>query len=88
MFDGCKKKAQGKSCCLESYHDGVHIDAAGFKFIDENWPNHLGNGSNGYPMNNPAFDKAAATVIADRKKDAERAKEFLRKLGNALASKS
>lgn len=80
----CGKKAQGKVCNLEFYHSGCHIDSSGFKFINEHYPNYLGNGPGGYPMNNPAFDKAAAKIIEDRKDDAAKAEEFLRKFSIGL----
>ena len=68
---------------MESLHDGCHVDKSGFRFIDESWPNHLGNGPNGYPMNNPAFDAATKKVLESRKEDARHAEVFLRKLSQA-----
>jgi hypothetical protein len=80
----CSKTAQSRICDLEQYHEGAHIDPSGFKFIDDRYPDHLGNGPDGYPMNNPAFDRAAAKVLKEREEDAIQAKEFLRKLAQAM----
>jgi hypothetical protein len=74
----CGKEAQGKICHLDSFHQGCHIDSSGFKFIDDRWPNQMGNGPSGYPMNNPAFDEAVQKVLDDRKEDMEQAERFLK----------
>ena len=78
----CGKQAQGKSCVKELYHSGYHQDNSGFKFIDDNYPDQLGNSPNGYPMNNPAFDKAAAKILERTKKNAEEAENFLQQLAD------
>jgi hypothetical protein len=78
----CNFKAQNRICNLEDLHDGCHVDSLGFKFIDESWLNHLGNGPDGYPMNNAAFDVAVKKVLDSRAEDIKAAKEFRRKLQN------
>lgn len=83
----CGKKAQGKVCDLELYHDGVHIDSTGFKFIDKDYPDLLGNGPSGYPMNNRGFDKAVKKLLDSRKEDIEQAEEFMRKLDRATSTR-
>ncbi len=84
----CGFRAQGKVCDLEDLHDNCHVDASGFRFIDERWPNVLGNGPSGYPMNNPAFDAAVKKVAEDRKADYEKSVEFRRKLRAAFRRSS
>lgn len=79
-IEKCNFKAQKKVCVLEEYHNSHHQDDVGFKFIDDRWPNYLGNGPDGYPMNNAAFDKAAKKVLEDGREDYEKAREFMRRL--------
>jgi len=86
--EGCPDR----HCTLDYYHVGCCEDETGFMFIVEHlplgfkvyWPDHLGNGPSGYPMNNPAFDKAAQKVLDERKEDIEQAEDFLKVLGNNL----
>lgn len=47
----------------------------------------LENGPDGYPKNNPAFDKAAAKVLHKRRKDAEKAEKFLEGLAKPTRKK-
>lgn len=84
----CNKKAQGRTCVKELNHSHYHQDNSGFKFIDEYYPDIGGNGPDGYPMNNAAFDAAAAKILESRKKDAEAADKFLQKLSEALRAQS
>ncbi len=87
----CGFYAQGRTCELDEDHacyDRIHRDASGFEFIDERFPNRLGNGPSGYPMNNPAFDQAVAKVVESRKEDAKKAEAFLRKLRYELEKAS
>lgn len=88
IISKCGFKAQKKTCVLEKYHGSDHQDDIGFKFIDDRWPNYLGNGPDGYPMNNAAFDKAAQKVIEDYRKDYERAIEFQRRLERDVNKRS
>lgn len=83
-MSACFFKAQGRACVLERLHSSAHEDAAGFRFIDERWPNNLGNGPDGYPMNNVAWDDAGRKILADRAKDVTRAEEFRRKIRKEL----
>jgi hypothetical protein len=77
-----------RRCVLDEYHVGCCKDESGFKFIVEHlafdhkvyWPNQLGNGPSGYPMNNEAFDKAAKKVLDSRKEDLQQAEEFMAKM--------
>jgi hypothetical protein len=87
-----KEDGEPNRCCiLDSYHVGCCQDGSGFKFIVEHlafdhkvyWPDRLGNGPSGYPMNNEAFDKAVKKVLNDRKEDIRQAEEFLEKLGRS-----
>jgi hypothetical protein len=59
-------KQEGKPdrlCVLDYYHSGYCQDETGFKFWIEYlpmgykvyWPDFLGNGPDGYPMNNKSF---------------------------------
>lgn len=84
MKDICNEEAQNRVCTLELNHDGHHEDSTGFKFIDDEWPNYLGNGPSGYPMNNPAFEAAVKRVLDAREEDEKRAREFLRKMRKSL----
>lgn len=96
----CGFTAQGKVCALDADHvyddwfrdiDGsrlvMHRDATGFRFIDERWPDHMGNGPNRYSMNNPGFDKAVAQTLEKRKGDATKAEDFLKRLRFELAKR-
>lgn len=80
----CSLKHKDKACSLDKYHDGFHQDINGFKFFDEKWPNHLGNGPSGYPMNNPGFDEQGIKVLETRKEDLKKVKEFRRLLRKDL----
>jgi hypothetical protein len=48
--------------------------------MTEYYNRHYANGPSGYPINNPAFDRAVAKVLAERKDDAEQAEKFLKSL--------
>lgn len=76
----CGFKTKHGICCLPDLHDGIHVDKSGLKFIDDDWPNHLGNGPDGYPMNNQTFDKLVLKLKKKIGKNAAAAEEFLRKM--------
>jgi hypothetical protein len=73
------------------YHGGHCRSEDGFEFIVEHtdyglvyWPDYLGNGPNRYPMNNRAFDDAAAKVLESRRADIEQAEEFMKAMERSL----
>ena len=84
-----------RHCVLDEYHVGCCKDETGFKFTVEHlafdhkvyWPNHIGNGPSGYPMNNEGFDKAVKKVLDARKEDLEQVEEFMRKMDHASRGK-
>lgn len=80
----CPRKHKNRTCIFEEFHDKYCQDKNGFKFLGEKYPDVLGNGPSGYPMNNQAFDAAVAKVKEDRKEDAEKAKRFLELLRQVL----
>lgn len=81
-----KEGSPDRHCVLKQYHSGYCQDETGFKFYIEYlsggskvyWPDFLGNGPNGYPMNNKAFDEAAKKSLDERKQDLEDAENFLK----------
>lgn len=83
----CREKHKNHLCSLEEYHPGICVSVTGFKFIGEEYPDHLGNGPNLYPMNNPAFDKIVAKILEDGREDAEHAEKFLDSLAKGFKSK-
>lgn len=80
----CSDTHKGRICVLQKWHEGYHVDETGFKFMDEDYPNDLGNNPAGYPMNNKAFDEAAAKVIERNKPLVEQAERFMKTMQQAF----